>query len=376
MSVSPVLLMSREPATRNSVAEALASNGRLEQQNICVGLTELNARLERGPVPAALIDIDGESSGLLASLDPIVRRFRDTRFVVLSQEMKPELLLEAMQIGARHFMIKPSILGELTMVLNRLCPQHDAAHAAGECVTILSAGGGCGATTFAVNVANEIAQATTTTALIMDLDTCYGGVASYLGIDAAYGVHDLVARDGNIDAHLIQTTALGSVNGLSVLVSTSPEHQGEPLNVEPLRLREAIMAARQAFPYTVIDAPRVSMDIAATLAQCSVRTYVMFQLTVKDLAVARRTITGLQHRGVSRASIVALASRYRRRSALITLEEAKEALGESKIETIENDFTAVYHATVVGQVLAKSSPRSDARRDMKRLADTLVPHRH
>src|SRR6185312_6715325 len=86
---------------------------------------------------------------------PLARWFPDTRFIVLSTAMGNELLLDAMKAGARHFLLKAAIVAELHDVLKRLSSD-SAPSSTGAAVTILSAGGGCGATTVAVNLAAEL----------------------------------------------------------------------------------------------------------------------------------------------------------------------------------------------------------------------------
>src|SRR5262249_10425011 len=156
---------------------------------------------------------DQEPHSTLSAVEPLARRFSDTRFIVLSTAMQNDLLLEAMKIGARHFLLKDSIVADLHGVIKRLCPDATPA-ACGQAITVLAAGGGCGATTIAVNLAAELHLKTLAESgearpsLLMDLDAQYGAVAAYLGVEAEYGIFDLLGRSGSIDSQLIQSTAL------------------------------------------------------------------------------------------------------------------------------------------------------------------------
>ena len=68
--------------------------------------------------------------------------------------------------------------------------------ARGSAVTILSAGGGCGATTLAVNLAAELGaiDPSSDPPLVVDLDYHYGAVSTYLAVQGDYGVLDLLNR--------------------------------------------------------------------------------------------------------------------------------------------------------------------------------------
>src|SRR4051812_23910683 len=149
-----IVLMSDQPATASAVNAALESNGggsAPAAEDVCQDVRDLAVRLEQtGGAHAALVDIDGRPNQILSALEPVVRRFPETRFIVLANSMESELMLEAMQMGARHFMAKQSIPATLSGVIDRLCAngaETDAGYkrkSQGAVVSVLSASGGCG----------------------------------------------------------------------------------------------------------------------------------------------------------------------------------------------------------------------------------------
>ena len=372
MAVRHLLLMTEEPATASAVAAALASNGRLANEDIYRDLTTLLPRLEAGGVPAVLVDIDARPAAILQDLEPIVRRFGETRFIVLSNTMQPELMLEAMQIGARHFMVKQSIPATLTGTLRRLCGGGNGHQREGTLITVLSAGGGCGATTIAVNLAHELGVASSAPVLLADMDHSYASISAYLGLDGEHGMVDLMEREGTIDAELIQTTALSASEHLKVLISTASTRLGDAVPAGYRRLAEILDACGQAYRNCVIDAPRVPLDVAAELAKTSALTLVVFQLSVKDIRMARAILSFLTARGVAGESILAAVSRYRRRGLPIALEEAKRVLPEFRLECLSNDFTAVSQSANFGQPLAQAAPRSPLRKELQQWASRIL----
>jgi Flp pilus assembly CpaE family ATPase len=383
MAAKHVLLLSNEPATVRAVTTALESNGKLAHDDVCRNLSEVSRRLEQGRCPAVLVDIDTDPHLTLSSVEPLARRFSETRFIVLSTAMQNDLLLEAMKVGARHFLLKDSIVADLHGVIKRLCPE-SAPVACGSAVTVLSAGGGCGATTLSVNLAAELQlrgneNGDRRPALVMDLDSQYGAVAAYLGVEGEYGVFDLLGRTGSIDSQLIQSTALTHSDSLHALISAPRDRLGDPVTIDPDRLGDAVDACKRTYDWTVIDAPRVSAAAAAELARRSAVTLLLLQLTVKDIRAARRLLSGLMDRNVPAQSIRVFATRYRRRGQLIEPDEAKKALGmavDHSLGLLSNDFHAVTEAINLGKPLAVTAPRSDFRRDLQKLAaETPVPAR-
>ena len=365
----PVLLVTKEAETVADVSAALvASNGRFELAAACGILPDLVSRLEKSHPAAALVDIDPEPTRIFEDLAPIVARFAETRFVVLSSTLRNELVLEAMQIGARHFLVKRSIGVELFSVLQRLVPSRFmGAPGRGVVTTLLSAGGGCGTTTLALNLANEIGLKTSEAALLVDMDCSYGSAAQHLGLKAEYGIADVSAYDGQIDGHLIRSSAVAYSDALHALLSPAAISFSQP---QPLRyefLGDVLKACKHSYPYTVIDAPRVSMDVAAVLAKASNVTLIVFQLMVKDIHVMRSIRSALIDRDVARDGIIPLVSRYGKRSP-ISLKEAEKALGGMKLRVVRNDFRSAVRSINYAEPLAQAAPSSVLRRDIRQLA--------
>ena len=372
MALRDVLLLTNEPTTVQAVTAALSSNGQLSNNNVFRSLPELASRLERGGIPAVLIDGD-ESADMIARAEPLVRKFGETKFIALSTSMRQELLFEAMHVGVRHVLAKSSIATDLAGVLHRLCPDH-AGSQQGNVVSILSAGGGCGATTLAVNLASEL-PSTNSPNLVVDLDASYGAVGTYLGLDGEYGVYDLLSRAGSIDGQLIQSTSLASSQNIHAMLSKSRRRLGESASLDAARVGDAVEACKAAYGWTVIDAPRVSIDVALELAQRSHVTLIPFQVTIKDIQVARQILSALKDRGVNTDRVLPIASRYRKRGQTISLDEARRALGladSQTVGTIANDYVAVTEAANLGKPLSQASPRSDYRKDVQKLATMIA----
>jgi len=369
-SRNEVLLMTREENTERAVDMALESTPQVSRHlGVCPGVRELAQRLENRQAAVALIDADPQPLTMLTAIEPLVRKYPQTRFVVLSRNPNGELLEEAMQIGARRCVHKDSLVADLPPVLRRLVQDIGVgAGESGSIITVLSASGGCGCTTVTINLADELQQATGKRALLIDMDRFYGAMATYLGVQGGYGIVDVLAQRGTIDAQLVTSTALQTQNGLHVLLSPATVNFSDPMPMPYDQLDTALAACREAFGYTVIDAPRMPMDVAASLAQQSVLTLVVFELAVIDIRCARAMLGALIDLRVPRERILFVVNRFRKRGSVITYEEARKALEGMPIHRLGNDFEGALRAINLGQTLSQAAPRSELRRDLKELA--------
>jgi pilus assembly protein CpaE len=365
-----IILMSADPVMAGAVADAIKGNGHVLTGDRFRDLRELTVQLTSQAVPIALVDLDPQPQQVLPQLERLVARFPTTRFIALSSAVGNELLLEAMQTGVRRVVEKQKLGAELPGVLDRLTAAEAAeAEPGGHLVTILSAGGGCGATTIAVNLADELATSRNQPTLLWDLDCAYGAVSGYLGITPNYAADQILHYSGEIDGQLIRSTATVHSDRLHVLASpfsTNPDNP-EPLRFE--QLENAINSARRAYGITIVDAPRLGIPTLATLAASSAQTLLVLQLTVKDLRSARVMLQALRGRGIDMERVIPVASRFVKRQ-FISQEEAEKALG-MKLLTIRNDFTPAIKGLNFGQMLAEIAPRSSVRRDLQELIGKL-----
>ena len=366
---SILLLVSSSKETAAVVSSALESNDRFSLGEVCSNLVDLVPHLESAAPPAVLLDIDPEPSRVLTALAPIAERFSNTRFIVLSDSLESELMLAAMQAGARHFMLKRNLSSELGDVLKRLITDGAAAPATGSFVaTILSVSGGCGATTVAVNLANELHLLASQPALVVDLDCSYGGAGTYLGLTGEYGIADVLDRNGELDPQLICSTAQEYSSGLRMLINPMTVNPRAPSSLDFARLQNAIGVCRRSYEFTVIDAPRVPTDIAAQLVGASDVTLLVLQVTVKDLATARNMLQALNDRGVSNDSLTVVWNRYHKRHAMLTLEDVRKTLGDVPLTCLSNDYPSAIKGLNYGQPLAEAASRSVLRRELRDLA--------
>jgi pilus assembly protein CpaE len=370
-----ILVVSREPQTHESIKAALEGQRGLDPPFQCRDLKGLLARMERSAGSAVIVDVDPEPARMLSDLEPIVARYPDTRFIVMSEEVRQDWLLQAMQVGARHYLLKDSVAAELGGVLDRILPNGHAKPSQCAMITVAGAGGGCGATTLAVNLANELRLATTSPTLLLDLDSCYGSAAAMVGLEGSYGLSDVLSDTRPIDAELIRSTVVhyGPANeGFDLLMNPATLSPYEPAVVDYKHLQRMLRVCKQNYRWIVVDASRLPLDVLSTLVQASMTTLLVFQMNVNDLRIAKGILNGLCRQGLSSDSIVPVASRHRKRWGMLSLQDVQRTLGYSHLGSLSNDFTSAQTAVNYGQPLAECAPRSTLRRDIRSLATSLI----
>jgi pilus assembly protein CpaE len=371
MQFTKLLVLTKEPRIVAAVQAAVATGASSESIVPCKSMAELRSRLAQSVATrvAALVDIDENPQLTLLDLAKTITAHPDTPFVVLAEEFDERRVLQAMQVGARHFLRKNALGEELDTVLGRLL-LHEPARPIqmGDVVTVFSCSGGCGTTTTAVNLAAELRLAGQGPVLLIDLDPHYGSVASYLGLEGRFGIAHLLNRTGPIDRHLVESTVVPCREGLDVLLSPAmaTADRNKTMNYE--NLLRVLDACRESHRYVVLDAPRMPHPALLDAASATRVAVVVLRPTIRDVAYAKSLIALLIEQKMASDRILALANQNHRRGGLLHLAEVRNALGGPALRSVRTDGRRALKSVHRGKPLAELARFSGVRRDFRRVA--------
>jgi pilus assembly protein CpaE len=122
----------------------------------------------------------------------------------------------------------------------------------GKVVTIFSAKGGVGKTTFATNVSTYLAS-TGSKVLLIDLDLAFGDVGISLQMLPQNSIIDLVGMAGHIDDQAIKAVVTKHDSGLDVI--SAPAEPSDADRVPGSTVGELIRVAKRYYDFVVVDTP-------------------------------------------------------------------------------------------------------------------------
>ena len=377
-----ILLVTKEQATVKAVECVLVESVVGESRDFTLAgiyqdLSRVRSCLSSQKTQVVIVDIDPEPDKMLHNVRTICDVAPDTPVVVVSNSLTKELVLKAMRTGAKHFLDKKTLSSDLLEGLHALIHEDrkSQTRSGSRVIPVFSASGGCGATTVAINLASELRLLSSKGVLAVDLDTCYGAISSYLGIDSEYGIADVLTPKKNvIDEHLIRSSAYTYKDDLHVLTSPASAKSPGGRSLQYENLPRALEACRQVYEYTVIDAPRLPQAAVIELGKLSDLVVVVFQLTVKDVSSTRSIVSSLVESGIARERIIPLANRVKKRGPLVRFEDTKRALGLSSCRSIRSDWRKAMKSINHAQPLAETVRRSGLRRDIRELAVNVRAH--
>jgi pilus assembly protein CpaE len=368
-----ILLLTTDKEIAPGVRAAVEPLAEKATVTLCRDSRDLKSRLSRREAEAGpqvvILDIDEDPKRLLFELNKVITGFANLRCVVVSQEFNEDLVLQAMQAGARHFLRKSSIVGDLGLVLiSLLASETESTSTMGRVISVFSCGGGCGATTAAVNLAHELHMGASASALVVDLDEHYGSVARFLGVSGNYGIGHVLGRKGTVDKHLIETSVIRAGNGVDVLLSPAVAEADASKPLEYGNLVRVLDACCESHDYVIVDAPRLPRRAMAELASASWAAVVVFQLMVRDVAFAKSVVSFLTAQKMDPDRILPLANRVRKRGPLLRLEDSRRAIGLPSVCCVRNHWRKALKSMTDGRPLGLTARYSGLRRDYRKIA--------
>ena len=318
---------------------------------------------------AAIVTIGHNVEGALALIARFATEAPATALISAAENPSPDLILRSMRAGARDFLRLPVNNDELRTVLDRtaeFCGAQVAAPAQkGRMIAVFSSKGGCG-TSF---VATNIAAATSSPTVLVDLNLQAGDLPLFLGVDPKYSIADMVESRARLDSSLIKSYITPCSSNLSLLAA--PKEADSADEIEPEHVFEVLERMRESYEYVVID-PQHTFDsiTLAALDQCDDIVLVL-TLDIPAIRSAQRSLEIFDRLGYPRQKIRVIVNRWSKQIDL-DLRQVEKFLGEPVVGFIPSDYQTAVNSINLGQPLVQSDSNSRIALEIKRIARTIV----
>jgi pilus assembly protein CpaE len=344
------------------------------------------------------IAVDGQDETDLVFIGDIIRAAKDAgvRVILIAEEVSPIALHKLLKLGADDFVPYPLPERALHEVIERIRRAPEAAAPAavaaapqaarsprfatagdrdGVVLPVHALAGGAGATTFAVNLAWELATVPGGEAprvCLIDLDLQYGSVSTYLDMPRREAVYELLSDTSVMDRDAFMA-ALQTYND-KLQVFTAPADM-LPLDlVTPDDIGRVVEMARTHFDYVVIDMPRTVVAWTETVLQAAHVYFALLELDMRSAQNALRMLRALKAEELPHEKLRYALNRAPRFTDLSGKARAKR-LAESLDIVIElhlpDGAREVTQANDHGTPLALAAAKNPLRREIQKLAKSL-----
>ncbi len=356
------------------------------------------------------IAVNADDEADLTRITEVIRaaKARQVKVILIADQVGPVALHQLLRLGAEDFVPYPLPDGALHEAIERVRkpaaapiisivpPTSTPAAAAaanpephaeaaptfkakgdrdGVVLPVHGLAGGAGASTFATNLAWELATMSKTDAprvCLIDLDFQFGSSATYLDLPRKDAVFELLTDTASADSDTLLAAMLTFNDKLHVLTAPSDML---PLDiVSPEDIGRILDMARANFDFVVIDMPRTVVAWTETVLT---RAHVYFALMELDLRSAQNVLRltralkaeGLPHEKLR--YVLNRSPRFTDLSAKSRVKRMAESLDIAIELQLPDGGAQVTQANDHGLPLSENAGKNPLRREIQKLAKSL-----
>ncbi|HEU5459727.1 MAG TPA: AAA family ATPase [Pyrinomonadaceae bacterium] len=317
---------------------------------------------------AAIIALGPNADHAVRFIERLNKECPGTALISAAQDASPDMILKSLRAGAREFLRIPISTEELRTVLDRvsdvLTRTVETPKKKGRMVSVFSSKGGCG-TTF---IATNIAAATASKTVLVDLNLHAGDLPLFLGLEAKYSIADMVEKRARLDEALINSLVMPHSTNLSLLAA--PLEADHADGIEPQHIFEVLQSLREHFDYVVLD-PQHTFD-SITLAALDQSDEILLVLTL-DIPAIRSTQRALEifdKLGYPRKKTRIVVNRWSKQIDL-DLRQVEKFLGEPVVGFVPSDYQTAVGSINLGTPLVQAEPTSKIALEIRRIAEQI-----
>ncbi len=342
------------------------------------------------------IAVDDEDEVNLARITDLIKTAKENQIkvILIAEEVSPIALHQLLRLGADDFVPYPLPEGALHEAIERMRAPAPAA-----ALTVVSAddgpvttlkptnnkdgvilpvhglAGGAGASTFAVNLAWELATMSKVDAprvCLLDFDFQFGSASTYLDLPRREAVYELLSDTAGADSLVFMQALVPFNDKLHVLTAPS---EMLPLDIVTADdIAKLIQLAHANFDFVVIDMPTTVVSWTETVLQAAHVYFAVLELDMRSAQNALRMIRALKSEELPFEKLRFVLNHAPRFTDLSGKSRAKR-LAESLDIDIEvflpDGGHQVTQANDHGHPLAESAAKNPLRREILKLAKSV-----
>ena len=324
-----------------------------------------------------VVSVDEPLSRSLTTIQALTRGNPPWTVVGLVNQFDREVFRRAVLAGARDVLIRNASASDLhdslvqahnADVIRIASTGHDPTAPTGSIITLFGVKGGVGKTTLSTNLAVALAQETSASVALVDLDVPFGDVAMMLDIQPQQDILDALDDGVLDDMERLQKLLVHTDQGVHVLAAPLAPDDASRIDSQKVgRLLSRLAALHQ---FVLVDTPVGITELTAAALDAA---EIAMLVTTPEIASLRRThacLSLLQGLDFPTTKLQLVLNRESSKTRVST-NEAVDALGHPVTWRVNNDFAAMQGAAL-GQPVVLSRPKSKLARDIRVIARQLA----
>lgn len=296
-----------------------------------------------------VVDCDTASDKELAALGHLTARADlSTPVIAVTCAFDAGVARTLMQMRAADFLVKPLQPVDLVRACARAAKSAGSSNTEAQIYTFLSAVGGAGATTLAVQTAmlllNSGGPRNKPSTCLVDLNFQNGAIADYLDLEPRLNIAEIEPSPDRLDRQLLEVMLSHHSSGLAVVAA--PNRPAEMRSFDPDVVTRLLDLVSSHFEYVVFDMPRTWFAWTDSVLLGSNKLYIVSETTVPGLRHAKQLVTAIKERLDGGPQPQVIVNRFAQKmfGSGLGMSDIQQTLGDAFATAIPNDYALVREA--------------------------------
>jgi pilus assembly protein CpaE len=372
-----LLIVDQSPQAVGTVRRALNTFGDLEVVGDA-GFGPVASTWAHTLEPALiLVSVEEPLSRSLSTIQSLTRGNAPWTVVGLVSQFDREVFRRTVLAGARDVIVRGSSAADLhdslvqahnADAMRIAAAGHDPTAPTGSIITVFGVKGGVGKTTLATNLAVALAQETSASVALVDLDVPFGDVALMLDIQPEQDILDALDESVLEDMERLQKILVRAPQGIHVL--SAPLVPDDAGGLDSRRVGRLLSRLASLYNFVLVDTPVGITELTAAALDAAELALLM---TTPEVAALRRThacLRLLQGLEFPTGKLQLVLNRESSRTR-VSSSDAVDVLGHPVTWRLSNDYAAMQSAAL-GQPVVLSQPKTRLASDIRGIARQLA----
>lgn len=294
---------------------------------------------------------------------------KKNNFIIISNDNSTDLNVKSLRAGAKDFLSKPIVKTDFIYVVQRIYKKEYMDYnmnSNGKIYTAVSIERGMGKTTFLINLAKEIADASGEKVLLIDFNNDINDLSFLLNIDIVYNtIHYINNLTEENAAQLLSKVQSYKNSSLYVMANGFLRKGGKKINV--LKIDDALNILKKHYKYIFLDIDPNDDKVERELVRLSDYVFVMMNTMMSSLEKLKSFLEIIY----KSKNVKLILNKYEKKN-VEKIEEIQSFLGREVTWIIPKNFMATGTALNNSKTLKEVAPNLDIVQSYIQLAKKII----
>ena len=341
------------------------------------GSFQVQTSFDQAPADLTIMEIGAEPEKDLLHVEKLVNGNHGHEVFLTSSSTDPNMLVQAMRLGAKEFLPQPIEQSEVVGALGRFMARREqfkdkrANLKNGKIIDVIGSKGGVGSTTLAVNLAASLAsQNPSRSVALIDMNLLFGEIPLFLDFTPSYHWGEIVRNITRLDPTLLMSILHEHPARLHVL--PSPSQLNSTAEATPEIIEHLLNLMKTIFDYIVVDSGHVTDQTSMKILELADTVLLVAILSLPCLTNLSKSLQLFEDLGYPEEERTRIIMNRYIKNSDISIKDAEKSIGKEVFHAIPNDFKLTMSAINQGKTLSQIAPKSAVARSIEELAQTFA----